>query len=203
MDVSISLLLIDAGVSRPEETLGLVADDFIEALEVYEQTYARGDSEARAFTVQHVTLSTGFDAHERLSDVDEALPVYAIACTDDVDAGKAIEALERLENTCAGEGIPYKGGVAVAGGRLVAPCARGPRMGRMRRRCSEAIDRLILAVRSQCAVGQLLNPSTFPKRDASGTEDANGASNTILATCPVPAFLYDVTARFYEKRMTR
>lgn len=179
--IQFTLALIDVGLSRPQAVFEHLAGDLEEALRAYEQAYPVVATDVRRVDVRRALVSIN-ELHlmsdgkvdpetlhglevagnphaasdglgTMLGNLDTDLPIYAIACTDDAQATSAIEALDELERICHARGIVYRGGVAVAGGRLVAPCAHGPRMGRMRRGRSEAIDRLTLAIRSGCAVG--------------------------------------------------
>ncbi len=84
-------------------------------------------------------------------------------------------ALERLRSACRAADVPGGGGIAVGGGLRVSASVRSPRMGRMRRRRSEAIDMLIAAIRSSCSVNTLPNQNS---------------SDLFIASCPVPRFLY-------------
>lgn len=187
--LSVRLALVDAGLSDPHACLDHLSGDLLEALDVYEHHIplpAYGT--ARPVDSHVYTLSpTGAGAGriweslcDRLRDDMDAgygrTPLlYAIACADEHGFVKARAALESLGSACREAGVPWGGGIAVGGGLLVSASARGPRMGRLRRRRSEAIDMLIAAMRSSCGV------SALPRQNS---------SDLIIAPCPVPRFLY-------------
>lgn len=72
--------------------------------------------------------------------------VYAICTTNECDPGQAHLSLEVLRLFCHGNNLVWGRRLCVAGAAAVAAFARTERMGRKRRGCSEAIDRLIGAV---------------------------------------------------------
>ncbi len=185
----VRLALVDAGLSAPAACLGHLSHDLLEALDVYERHLPLpAYGAARAIESHTYLLSpTNGDVKRVWSELREQslrderadLPrralLYGLACTDDHDSAAARKALDELGAACDSAGIPWGGGVAVAGGRLVVASSKGPRMGRMRRRRSEAIDMLIAAIRSSCGVSALPD---------------HNSSDLIIASCPVPRFLY-------------
>ncbi|MDO4437754.1 MAG: hypothetical protein Q4B77_07405 [Coriobacteriaceae bacterium] len=164
-----------------DAALELLADDLEEALGVYERFAADDPSKVRKFQILRFEPS-------HIDGVQPGSRVYAIACTSDCRAERATYGLLELERLCERRELVWSGGVAVGGGRLVRPCAQGPRMGRMRRSRSEAIDQLILAMRSNCSVCALPNAP------------ANGV---IVARSPVPSFAYDWAVELFENMHRR
>ena len=74
--------------------------------------------------------------------------VYAVCSAKSYGAGPIEPSFEALERSCAQAGLSWCGGLAVGGSAMIDGALRGaPRMGGIRRRLSEATDRLILAVR--------------------------------------------------------
>ncbi len=159
--------------------------DFWEALGVYagESTPLRVDEDALA---QVDTLVLGYPLYvdappsglmerlERWSQEHTLAPgtrVYAISNLGFYEADQILPSFTVLENFCRAAGGAWCGGLAVGGGGMVLPTARAPRMGRMRRRRSEAIDQLIFAV----LAGQRLEAA-------------------LEARCPVPRLAYKLAA---------
>ena len=196
--MDITLALIDAGLAQPEVTLRHLADDFEEALAVYEQHGASVEYPARAFTVHRVMVSGDSRGYEDIRSVDLQGRVYAIACTDDADASSAVRALEAFADRISQEDGIWSGGIAIAGGRLVAGTAHTPRMGKLRRPQSEAIDQLILAVRSSCALGDFVDAQT--SRNARREGSSAGDGGIVISRCPVPTFAYPALARHIEQK---
>ncbi len=197
--MDITLALIDAGLAQPGVTLRHLADDFEEALAVYERHGASAEYPARTFDVRRVMVSGDLRGLEDACVVDLRGRLYAIACTDDVDAPSAVRALEAFADRISQEDGIWSGGIAIAGGRLVAGTAHTPRMGKLRRPQSEAIDQLILAVRSSCALGDFVDAQT--SRNARREGSAAGDGGIVIARCPVPTFVYPALARHFEQKV--
>lgn len=186
----VRLALLDAGLSDPHACLDHLSHDLLEALDVYEHHIplpAYGAArviDSRVYTLSPAdadTAHTWASLCKQLHSDEHAgharTPLlYAIACADEHGFIQARTALEHLCSACRAADVPWGGGIAVGGGLLVSASVRSPRMGRMRRRRSEAIDMLIAAIRSGCSV------STLPNQNS---------SDLIIASCPVPRFLYD------------
>lgn len=185
----VRLALVDAGLSDPRACLEHLSHDLLEALDAYEHHIplpAYGAARAidsRVYTLSPADADTAriwaslceqLHSDERAGHARTPL-LYAIACADEHGFIQARMALERLGSACRAADVPWGGGIAVGGGLLVTASVRSPRMGRMRRRRSEAIDMLIAAMRSSCGV------STLPNQNS---------SDLIIASCPVPRFLY-------------
>lgn len=80
--------------------------------------------------------------------------VYAIGALTDATTGDVAERLNideafgALAQTCRRDGLAWSGYLAVASAEVLPRLTRSPRMGMFRRPVSEAIDRLILSVRT-------------------------------------------------------
>ena len=82
----------------------------------------------------------------------DGMRIYAICTTNECDPGQAHLSLEVLRLFCRENNLVWGGGLCVAGAAAVAAFAHTERMGRKRRGCSEAIDRLIGAVRAGLSI---------------------------------------------------
>ena len=78
--------------------------------------------------------------------------VYAVVQAAYANAGQAHVAVSHLRETCEHRGLSWCGGVTVCTGAGVAALRRSPRMGLLRRPFSEAVDKLVGAVRMGCSV---------------------------------------------------
>ncbi|MDY2777619.1 MAG: hypothetical protein SOU51_04515 [Collinsella sp.] len=108
--------------------------------------------------------------------------LYAVVIVLDADPQGAKAIIPELESACQHLGIRWCGALAVAGGALIARHARQPRMGFLRRSRSEAIDRLIGAVRAGATVGEAAELFKDPANP--------GRDDLIEARCPIPRWMY-------------
>lgn len=95
-----------------------------------------------------------------------ALPgtrVYALANMGFYEARQILPSFSVLESFCAAAGARWMGGVAVGGGGMTLATAGTPRMGMLRRPVSEAVDRLIAAIRSGRGAGEDLVRPAVPR----------------------------------------
>lgn len=190
MNTDIVLALVDAGLSRPHATLQCLADDLTDALAAYEHYCGDGSRREHHRAVRAVMFADG--GFSELGNLPESTRLYALSCTDEPDVGNAVEVLEQLGRHCVEHGITWSGGVAIPEGRLVVPCANGPRMGRMRRSRSETIDRLILAMRCDCSISDLqANDQALSERNPRTRKPHHPNGNILAARSPAPAFLYN------------
>ena len=74
--------------------------------------------------------------------------VYVIVITQKHDAAPAQLVFDTLRNECEVAGFIWMGGVLLGGGLLIPRFINAPRMGFVRHHISEAIDALIMAVKS-------------------------------------------------------
>lgn len=85
--------------------------------------------------------------------VEPGTRVYALANMGFYEPEQILPSFLVIENFCAAAGARWMGGVAVGGGGMTLATAGTPRMGMLRRPVSEAIDRLIAAIRSGTGAG--------------------------------------------------
>lgn len=89
--------------------------------------------------------------------------VYALANMGFYEPEQILPSFSVIENFCAAAGARWMGGVAVGGGGMTLATAGTPRMGMLRRPVSEAVDRLIAAIRSGTAAGEDLVRPAVPR----------------------------------------
>lgn len=97
---------------------------------------------------------------ETLTAIEQALErfgstgtrVYAVIRAAQQDAEQARGTAVRLHKACERHGQLWCGGVAICAGSGIAALRRSPRMGLLRRPFSEAMDKLVGAVRMGCSV---------------------------------------------------
>ena len=98
--------------------------------------------------------------NEEMAVVEQALDclegvetrIYVIVQAAYGSAEQAHVAVGRLREACEHRGLSWCGGATVCTGAGVAALRRSPRMGLLRRPFSEAIDKLVGAVRMGCSV---------------------------------------------------
>lgn len=96
--------------------------------------------------------------------------VYAMIQAAQEGAEQARGAAVRLHKACERQGQLWCGGVVICAGSGIAALRRSPRMGLLRRPFSEAMDKLVGAVRMGCSIehAQLLGGSNAGGVDADG-----------------------------------
>lgn len=96
--------------------------------------------------------------------------VYAVIRAAQEGAEQARGAAVRLHKACERQGQLWCGGVAICAGSGIAALRRSPRMGLLRRPFSEAMDKLVGAVRMGCSVehAQRLGGGNAANVDADG-----------------------------------
>lgn len=96
--------------------------------------------------------------------------VYAVIRAAQEGAEQARGAAVRLHKACERQGQLWCGGVVICAGSGIAALRRSPRMGLLRRPFSEAMDKLVGAVRMGCSIehAQLLGGSNADSVDADG-----------------------------------
>lgn len=96
--------------------------------------------------------------------------VYVVVQAASKNNKQADELLDRLYRACILRDLPWCGGVAICAGSGIAVLRRSPRMGLLRRPFSEAIDKLVGAVRMSCSIehAQLLGGGNAGSVDADG-----------------------------------
>ncbi len=115
---------------------------------------------------------------ETLTAIEQALErfgstgtrVYAVIRAAQQDAERARGTAVRLHKACERHDQLWCGGVVVCAGSGIAALRHSPRMGLLRRPFSEAMDKLVGAVRMGCSVehAQLLGGSDADSVDADG-----------------------------------
>lgn len=105
--------------------------------------------------------------------------VYVVVQTLSKNNKQADEVLDRLYRACLLRDLPWCGGVVVCTGSGFAALRHSPRMGLLRRPFSEAMDKLVGAVRMGCSVEHA---------QRLGGSDAGGiaADGTVCAKPAVP-----------------
>lgn len=103
--------------------------------------------------------------------------VYAVIRAAQEGAEQARGAAVRLHKACERQGQLWCGGVVICSGGGIAALRRSPRMGLLRRPFSEAMDKLVGAVRMGCSVehAQLFGGGNAGSVDADGMVRARPA----------------------------
>lgn len=103
--------------------------------------------------------------------------VYVIVLAGSKDAERAHETAVRLHRACRLRDLSWCGGVVICAGSGIAALRRSPRMGLLRRPFSEAMDKLVGAVRMGCSVehAQLFGGGNAGSVDADGMVRARPA----------------------------
>ena len=112
---------------------------------------------------------------DRLKNTDAR--VYVVVQALSKTAKQADEVLDSLYRACLLRDLPWCDGVVVCTGSGIAVLRRSPRMGLLRRPFSEAMDKLVGAVRMGCSIehAQLLGGGNAGSVDADGMVRAKPA----------------------------
>lgn len=96
--------------------------------------------------------------------------VYVVVQALSKNTKQADEALDRLYRACILRDLPWCDGVVIRAGSGIAALRHSPRMGLLRRPFSEAIDKLVGAVRMGCSIehAQLLGGGNAGSVDVDG-----------------------------------
>lgn len=96
--------------------------------------------------------------------------VYVVVQALSKNTKQTDEALDRLYRACILRDLPWCDGVVIRAGSGIAALRHSPRMGLLRRPFSEAIDKLVGAVRMGCSIehAQLLGGGNAGSVDADG-----------------------------------
>ena len=96
--------------------------------------------------------------------------VYVVVQALSKNTKQADEALDRLYRACILRDLPWCGGVVICAGGGIAALHHSPRMGLLRRPFSEAMDKLVGAVRIGCSIehAQLLGGGDAGSVDVDG-----------------------------------
>lgn len=103
--------------------------------------------------------------------------IYAVVQAVSKNNRQADEVLDRLYRACILRDLPWCDGVIVCTGSGIAALRHSPRMGLLRRPFSEAMDKLVGAVRMGCSIehAQLLGGGNAGSVDADGMVRAKPA----------------------------
>lgn len=96
------------------------------------------------------TMSAAQQALDRFGDTETR--VYVVVQTTCGHTERAQMFIERLRKACELHRLTWCGGVVVCAGGGIAALRHSPRMGLLRRPFSEALDKLVGAVRMGCSV---------------------------------------------------
>ena len=112
---------------------------------------------------------------DRLKNTDAR--AYVIVQALSKNTKQADEALDRLYRACLLRDLPWCDGVVVCAGSGIAALRHSPRMGLLRRPFSEAMDKLVGAIRMGCSIehAQLLGGGNAGSVDADGMVRAKPA----------------------------
>ena len=96
--------------------------------------------------------------------------IYVVVQAASKNNKQADEVLDRLYRACLLRDLPWCDGVVICAGSGIAALRHSPRMGLLRRPFSEAIDKLVGAVRMGCSIehAQLLGGGNAGSVDADG-----------------------------------
>ena len=103
--------------------------------------------------------------------------IYVVVQALSKNAKQADEVLDRLYRACILRDLPWCDGVVICAGSGIAALRHSPRMGLLRRPFSEALDKLVGAVRMGCSVehAQRLGGGNAESVDADGMVRAKPA----------------------------
>ncbi len=108
---------------------------------------------------------------------DTETRVYVVVQALSKNSKQADEVLDRLYRACILRDLPWCNGVVICAGSGIAALRHSPRMGLLRRPFSEAMDKLVGAVRMGCSIehAQLLGGGNAGNVDADGMVRARPA----------------------------
>lgn len=96
--------------------------------------------------------------------------IYVVVQAASKNNKQADEVLDRLHRACILRDLPWRDGIVICAGSGIAALRHFPRMGVLRRPFSEAMDKLVGAVRMGCSIehAQLLGGGNAGSVDADG-----------------------------------
>lgn len=96
--------------------------------------------------------------------------IYVVVQAASKNNKQADEVLDRLHRACILRDLPWCDGIVICAGSGIAALRHSPRMGVLRRPFSEAMDKLVGAVRMGCSIehAQLLGSGNAGSVDADG-----------------------------------
>ena len=115
---------------------------------------AGGVADGIVFAVEDALNGKAMAVVEQVLDCVEGAGtrVYVVVQADRGSSEQAHEVVGRLREACERRGQSWCGGVIVCTGSGLAALRRSPRMGLLRRPFSEAMDKLVGAIRMGCSV---------------------------------------------------
>lgn len=119
--------------------------------------------------------------------------IYVIVQAAYGSAEQAHVAVGRLREACEHRGLSWCGGVTVCTGAGVAVLRRSPRMGLLRRPFSEAIDKLVGAVRMGCSV-------EHAQRLGGGNAEDVDTDGMVYAEPALPAPIWHIALKYLGSR---
>lgn len=119
--------------------------------------------------------------------------IYVIVQAAYGSAEQAHVAVGRLREACEHQGLSWCGGVTVCTGAGVAVLRRSPRMGLLRRPFSEAIDKLVGAVRMGCSV-------EHAQRLGGGNAEDVDTDGMVYAEPALPAPIWHIALKYLGSR---
>lgn len=147
------------------------------------------------FAVDDALHSETMAAVEQVFDYIEGMEtrIYVIVQAAYGSAEQAHVAVGRLREACEHRGLSWCGGVTVCTGAGVAVLRRSPRMGLLRRPFSEAIDKLVGAVRMGCSV-------EHAQRLGGGNADDVDTDGMVYAEPALPAPIWRIAMKYLGSR---
>lgn len=134
--------------------------------------------------------------NEAMSVVEQALDclgdtearVYVVVQAGCGSPERAHTVVGHLREACERRGLSWCGGIVVCTGAGIAALCRSPRMGLLRRPFSEAMDKLVGAVRMGCSVGHA-------QRLGGGSAEDVDTNGMVFAEPAVPAPIWQAVIK--------
>ena len=134
--------------------------------------------------------------NEAMSVVEQALDclggtetrVYVVVLADCGSPERAHTVVGHLREACERRGLSWCGGIVVCTGTGIAALRHSPRMGLLRRPFSEAMDKLVGAVRMGCSV-------EHAQRLGGGSAEDVGTNGMVFAEPAVPAPIWQAVIK--------
>lgn len=134
--------------------------------------------------------------NEAMSVVEQALDclggtetrVYVVVQADCESPERAHTVVGHLREACERRGLSWCGGIVVCAGSGIAALRHSPRMGLLRRPFSEAMDKLVGAVRMGCSI-------EHAQRLGGGNAENLGTDGMVFAEPAVPAPIWNLSMR--------
>lgn len=128
---------------------------------------------------------------DRLKNTDAR--VYVIVQALSKNTKQADEALDHLYRACLLRDLPWCNGVVVCAGSGIAALHHSPRMGLLRRPFSEAMDKLVGAIRMGCSI-------EHAQRLGGGNADDVDTDGMVYAEPALPAPIWRIAMKYLGSR---